>query len=250
MALKRKMDLQLFGEEEKPEEQVEQPEVETEEVENQEEVLEETPEETQEEKLPEEEAKSKPEPKQDSVPLAKYLAEKKKRQEYEKVLAQQAAEKEKMQLVQQLIERGWPEYEAAIQAEEKIKQKQESEQLKSKLLDLDIKELAGSDPFYADAYSFKDDIKAKMRELGVSAEEAYMLLRGRVRTREIQLENEQRAAARRKETAPKRIDTAPPTPPKSPYKLDDDDKKALAKLQEVQPDAGWTVEKYWKLMKT
>lgn len=190
-------------------------------------------------------------PAADTVPLSKYLGEKKRRQELEKVFAQQTAEREKLALKDDLIKRGWPEYEAELQAADKVRQKQESDEVKSKLIDFEIKDLSKSDPFFADAETFKDEIKGKMREMDVDAETAYMLIRGRTRTREYQLQQEQRELVKRKSpSATKKVANAAPEPPKSPYKLDDHDKKALAELQRVQPDSGWTPEKYYKMMKT
>jgi len=188
-------------------------------------------------------------PKSDHVPLNKYMAEKKRRQELEKAFAQQAVEREKLTLKQELINRGWPEYEAELQATDKVRQKQESDEVKSKLLDFEVKDLSKSDPFFADAESYKDEIKDKMREFRCSAEDAYELLRGKTRRREFQLEQEQRAAAKRRQTTTKKVENAAPSATKSPYKLDDHDKKALAGLQKAQPDSGWTAEKYWKALK-
>lgn len=192
----------------------------------------------------------RPKSKSESVPLPKYMSERKRRQELEKVLADQQAERDRINLVQQLIERGWPEYEAQVQAQEKISQRQEIERLKDKQLDFDIRELAASDEFYSDAASYKDDIKEKMRLYNVDVREAYMLIRGRSRMRELQVQNEQRAAAKRTKTKTKKVENAKSMPVSTPYKLDDYDKKALAELQKAQPEAGWSVEKYFKMMKT
>lgn len=208
--------------------------------------------ETTEEQTAEEEfTEEKPAPRSEQVPLSKYMQEKKRRQELEKLFNQQAADREKDKLVSELIDRGWPAAEAELQASEKVRQRQEAEEVKLKLLDFEIKDLAKSDPFYSDAEAFKDEIKDKMRDLKCDAETAYMLLRGKARTREVQLQREQREQVKRKSpAATKKVASAMPEPPKSPYKLDDADKKALAELQKAQPDAKWTAEKYHKLMKT
>lgn len=237
------MNLQLFAEEEEVEEQEETQEQEQEE--EQEEASEET-EETEEEQ---EEVDKKP-AKNDSVPLSKYLTEKKRRQEVEKLFAQQASEREKLQLREDFVRRGYPDEEADYLAGEKVKQKQRDEQVQSKLVDMEIKDLARGDSFYADAESFKDEIKEKMREKGVDAEEAYMLIRGKARVREVKLEEEQRNLAQRRKTTTKKVENAPSSAAKNPYPLDDADKKALAGLQKMSPDAQWNVEKYYKLMKS
>lgn len=198
----------------------------------------------------EEEVKKPAHAKKESVPLSKYISERKRRQEAERVLTGQQIERDRMKLVQQLIDRGWPEDEAQVQAQEKINQWLEIERLKDKQLDYDIRELATADEFYSDAASYKDAIKEKMRAYNVDAKEAYMLIRGRSRMRELQLQNEQRMAAKRSKIKTKKVENAKPLPVSAPYKLDDYDKKALAELQKAQPEAGWNAEKYFKTMKT
>ena len=213
----------------------------------------ETQEETTEQETTEEEQESTEETKpqkSDSVPLSKYMQEKKRRQELEKQLAADRAEREKLRLKEEFVQRGWPEQEAEYQAAEKVRQQENERKLQDKLTDIEIKDLAKSDSFYADAETFKDDLKEKMRELNCDAETAYMLIRGKARTKEMQIEREATAQARRKSASAKKTESAAPSSPKNPYPLDDHDKKALAELQKVQPDAGWTVEKYHKLMKT
>lgn len=189
-------------------------------------------------------------PKSDHVPLNKYMAEKKRRQELEKLFAQQEAEREKIRIAQEYMSQGYPEQTALYHANQIVSQRQEANEVKAKLLDFEVRDLAKSDPFFADAETYKDEIKGKMRELKCSAEEAYMLLRGRSRTREYQLEQEQRAVAKRRKATTKKVENASPDAPKNPYPLDEHDEKALAELQKAMPDAGWTREKYYKMMKT
>lgn len=201
----------------------------------------------EEEEVEEVEVEEEPPKRDDNVPLAKYMAEKKKRQEMERILTQQWGEAEKAKLAQELINVGYPEHEAIRQAEEKIQLKHELAELRAGQLDNKIRDLAASDSFYADATSFKSELRDIMTSKNVDAEEAYMLLRGKSRIREVALQNEQRQLAKKKE---KRVESASPAPSKNPYPLDVDDKKALAGLQKSQPDSGWTAKKYYELMKT
>ena len=187
-----------------------------------------------------------PKLKDDTVPLAKYMSEKKKRQEMERIFAQQRAEQEKAQMVQELVNVGYPEHEAIRQAEEKVRLQQDLRQVKEKQLEYEIRDLATSDTFYADAVSFKSELKEIMASKNVDAEEAYMLLRGKSRIREIALQNEQRNLASKKPG--KKVESASPAPSKNPYPLTNDDKKALAGLQKAQPDTGWTAKKFYELM--
>src|SRR5208337_5553970 len=98
------------------------------------------------------------------------------------------------------------------------------------------------------AESFAEEIKEKMAEWKCNAETAYMAIRGRSRTVEFQREQQQREIAKKQSPA-KKIENAAPTPVKAKYQLDETDKKALAGLLKAQPEANWTVEKFWKLMK-
>ncbi len=227
------------------EEETEAETTETQETETQEETTEQ--ETTEEEQESTEETKSQ---KSESVPLSKYMQEKKRRQDLEKQLATDRAEREKLRLKDDLVNRGWPEYEAELQATEKVRQQENERKLQDKLTDMEIKDLVRSDSFYADAETFKDDLKEKMLELNCDAETAYMLVRGKSRTREMQVEREATSQARKQSAAAKKTVTAASSQPKNPYPFDDHDKKALAGLQEAQPDAKWTVEKYYKMIKT
>jgi len=227
------IDLQLFAEE--PEEEpriVEEPE---------------EPEEPEEEpEEPEEEPDSEPEPAHDSVPLAKYMEEKKRRQEAEKVLAQKETEKQRYALKQSLMERGWPEPEAEIQAREQAERDALLKNLQRKTYEMDVRNLAQSNEFFADAEAFKSEILEQMERLDIGAKEAYMMLRGDVRTREMLTKQQQRAATKK---PAKKVENASPTPVKSQYPLTAEERKVLAELQRAQPGAGWTAEKYTKLMK-
>src|SRR5690606_22965790 len=147
--------------------------------------------------------------------------------------------------VERYVQRGYPEPEARNLAEEKVRQEQELSSVRDMKYDMEIRDLT-KDTFFADADTFKSELKEKMKSLNIGAEEAYMMVRGRARAQEIKLETEQRAAVKKKTKKPA---GAKPSPVTSPYKLDEHDKKALAELQKAQPETGWTVEKYHKLMK-
>lgn len=233
-------DLQLFAEEEETEEESQE---ETEE-ETQEEETEQEP-----EKEPEQEPEENEEEKEDKIPLAKYMEEKKKRQAYEKRLSSIEEEQEKTRLKESFLDRGYFQDEAERLADERIKSKAELDQIKDKQIDYEISDLSKTDSFYSDALSWKDEIKQKMKKLNIPAEEAYMLLRGKTRVHEIKTQSEQLNLAKRREAEGKRVENAEPGPAKDKYKLDETDRKALNQLQKAQPDAGWTAEKYWKMMK-
>lgn len=224
------INLQLFAEEEEIEttEAVDEPENEVEEtVESEEETVEETEE--------------KP-PKKDEVPLSKYMAEKKRRQELERVLAQQESERQRLALEQSYLTRGYPENEAKQLASEKVEQQLNISKVESRLMDMDIKDLT-KDPFFADAEAYADEIKETMRSMKVDAEKAYMVIRGPVRMREYQVEQEQQKTVKRTE---KKVTNSKPMASKDPYPLSQDEAKTLAGLQKAQPDAGWTKEKLYK----
>ena len=228
-----------------------------------EEVVDEEPEENledepeTEEEPEDEEPPKKPQKKSDYVPLSKHMEVRNKLKEtnarlaeLEKTQIKAQAERDKQTIKQDLIARGWPEAEAEIQANSEIRRFIEMEEIKSKLVDSEIKELAMSDGYFSDALSYRGEIRAKMRQFNCDAETAYRLVRGTTRDREYKLEQEQRAAVKRRPAAQtKKVSTAAATAPKAQYKLDEADRKALAGLQKAMPDAGWDAKKYWETMK-
>ena len=118
-------------------------------------------------------------------------------------------------------------------------------------MDEDIEDLARDD-FYSDAVSFQKEIKAKVKEFkNISVEDAYNLVRNpKIKYKELNEDSEQkRILKRRNESSNNTILNASASSPKNPYPLDDNDKKALIKLQELQPTTGWTIEKYFNIMK-
>ena len=224
---------------------------ETPEIEAPETGAEETPETlASEEVKPQEEAtEEQPEEKRhDQVPLAKYLDEQRRRKELERQIQADRLEREKLTLKQQYIERGWPEQEAALQAQEKIEAKREFEENRRFRMEYEVKDLARADEFYADAETFKDDIISTMREKSVGAEEAYMMLRGKVRIKELQTKQEQRSLVRRREVTQKKVASASAAPVASEWKgLDQDDRKGIAKWNEMFPSDPMTPERWKKV---
>lgn len=212
-------------------------------------------EETNEEALEPEDGSDEPQEvppaksKSNNVPLDKYMHERKRRQELERILSQQREESAKLDEYQKLLKIGYPEPEAMRLAEKEVHARRETEEIKSKLLDAEIRDLARNDDFYADAESFKEDIKEKMRSHGIPADEAYLLIRGKARMREVQVQREQREIAQKKTTPAKKPASSAPSAPKNPYPMTDEEKTILKRLQEMQPEAGWTSEKFHKTMK-
>ena len=212
------------------------------ELQEQEELEQGTEQETQEEK---------PVQKEDHVPLSKFMAEKKRRKELESLLADQKDERERLQYKQKLIDNGYPEDDAERQASEESSRRRKMEQLEARQMDIDIRDLArGGDEFFADAETFKDDIKDLMRKKGYDAEEAYISLRGKTRRQELKVKQEQRALAARAKSPIKKVETAASIPQKAASKLSPAEMDTLKELQKAMPDANWTVEKYIQRMKT
>lgn len=86
------------------------------------------------------------------------------------------------------------------------------------------------------------------KDFGV--EQALALIKPpKVKVHELRTQIEQENLYSRGKAESRRVDNASPSKPKNPYPLDDADRKALAKLREMQPDSGWTPEKYYKMMK-
>lgn len=129
------------------------------------------------------------------------------------------------------------------------------------ILDDEISYLAKTDEFYADAVDYQDDIKGKIKEfkkkgVDLSIEDAYVLTVNHKRKNRENRENRetstQREILKNKNsgaTGGTNVPTAGGTGIKQQYNLDSDDKKALAKLQRLQPGAKWTAEKYYKMVK-
>lgn len=187
----------------------------------------------------------------DSVPISVYLSEKERRKKAEQQLNLLYETSERESIKKQWLSDGYDEKFAEAMALIQSDLALQKRKSKSEILDDEILSLAKSDPFFEDAEAYKSDIAALMESKGVSAENAYMILRGRARTREIREDVEQlRLANKRVEpVAPTEPVTISSGAPQNPYPLDANDHKALEALQKSQPWAQWTAEKYYKTMK-
>jgi hypothetical protein len=191
----------------------------------------------------------------ETVPLAtlmetkRLLAEEKRRREsLERERSMEHAARAKADIARKLQDDlGYTEDAAKAEAEDRYQSKQRLDKVEQRLLESDIRELSKSNDVYADAMTYKDDIRAKMQELSIDAEQAYLLVRGSSRMKEIATATEQRALAKRGATSEKRVESSSATSVKAPFNLSATDRKALKGLQEAQPDMGWTAEKYHKL---
>lgn len=209
--------------------------------------------------------KTDEEPTKRSVPEATFLEEKKRRKELEHQLREfkeKDVEKDslltKTQLKQKYIDKGFDEELADSLAEEFAAMKSEVrkasfKELDNSAIDDDLKELA-RDSFFSDAPTYKNEIQAlvkdyKAKGIELDVEEAYFKIRGKSRMREYRTDIEQKALLDRRKGEEKKLPNSNPAPTKDPYPLDDTDKKALEGLQKAQPSAGWTAEKFYKLMK-
>jgi len=207
----------------------------------------------------------------DNVPLATLLEEKKRRKTLEKKLREfetkqldDSLQNKRRALVDKYKSQGYDEDFAnsladdltGITQEVRTSIKKEKDALLfDKEVDEEISDLSQTDSFYSDASLYKREIKSKISEFrnqgaDLSVEDAYNLVRSKTRYREIQEEIEQKKILDRR-NAPNKGATpnASPTAPKNPYPLDDDDKKALEGLKRIMPEAQWTTEKYYKMIK-
>jgi len=214
---------------------------------------------TETEEIKEEQPETKEEqPKKNSI-KDDLLKERRKRQElekrvkeYESKLYESEYQSEKMQLKQSFVDDGFDEVVAEKLAAREAKTTNEIKKLSEIVSNIynpvkdEIKELAKSDEFFSDAMAYEQDIAAKMKQLNCGAEEAYIVLRGRERTREIRENLEVRAQYEKSEKEEKALPQSAAGKSKELYPLTDDEKASLKLLQRLKPKEGWTVEKYWK----
>lgn len=190
----------------------------------------------------------------ETVPLATLMEtkrllqeERRRREALERERTIEHAERVKADLARKFEDLGYTPELAKAEADERYQSKRKLDQIEQRLLNSEILELSKSSDVYADAMTYKDDIRAKMQELDVDAEQAYLLVRGSSRMKEITTAAEQRALAKRGESEGKRVESSSSTSVKNPFKLTGNEQAALRELQEVQPDAGWTAEKFYKM---
>jgi hypothetical protein len=204
------------------------------------------------------------EEKENKVPLASLLEEKKKRKELEKRLRALEEKEldssildEKLKIKQKYIQKGYDEDFADSLAEDFASLKSELKKSTRKdqdTLDEDIEDLASQDVFYSDAMAYKKEIKSKIGEFKkkgheLSVEDAYTLIRGKTRAKELKEDLEQKEILSKRGAPKSKTINASSSAPKNPYPLDDADKKALERLQRRQPESSWTAEKYYKMFK-
>ncbi len=192
------------------------------------------------------------------VPREELLKERRKRQDTEKRLREYEQKQidaetlqEKETLKQQFMEDGFLEPAAERMAAREVKLSTEIRQMKAGLssppIDTELKELAESDEFYADALDHRNAIAEKMKAFKCDAETAYNLVRGKERRRDLQTTMEQRLLQKRDDVKGKQVPSSSPSKPVNPYPLDENDKKALKNLQNADPSGKWTEAKYWQI---
>lgn len=188
--------------------------------------------------------------KNETVSLAKYLEEKNRRKNIEKELGQLKEFKTKEDIKKRWVDKGYDEDDAEDRASMAIRVTQLEQDNKNLLIKSQIEKLTREDDFYSDALNYEREIRSKMEEKGLTAQEAYNVLRGNARRRELLEDSEQKALIKKRtENVQQVIPNAAAVSTNSTYKLDDTDRKALSRLQEMQPEANWNEEKYYKLMK-
>lgn len=185
-----------------------------------------------------------------TVPLAKLMAERKKRQEAERkqteaerLLAESRAAKERTETENKYVQDGVaPEMAKLFAAQdEKMAKIEDADR------DNQIEKLATND-FFSDAAAYKDDIRKRMKDYGIDAETAYMMIRGPLRAKEVSEKQAQLALYNKDEAEEKDIEPGPAGTAKiKTYpKMTDSDKRVLSELRKNDP--AWTQEKYYKLM--
>lgn len=214
-----------------------------------------------------EDLESKTDEKEESVPLSVYMKEKNKR----KALVKEVEDlKEKSYDIEtrtfldetknELVDAGLDEEIASKLASRIAKVMGSKNEGKSKYESIyeDIADLAEEDDFFADANEYKQEIAKKIiaaKKVGqkMTPEEAYFALRGKQRLREIKNKTDKRKSIQNKDRdLNSTIKTASGNKGNinSKYNLNPEEKRTLSELQKAQPDAKWTAEKYYKLMKS
>lgn len=203
----------------------------------------------------------------DSIPLGvylelknKYKESKRKNAEYEDKLLEQEDVDLQDSMIKELVDEGFDENLARIQAKyiAKIQAKsRKTSNFEQQIID-DLTDLA-EDDYFNDALDYKIPVikmikDYKSKGIDLKPEQAYLQILGTAKlksktqtdrikqTRTKQLETKRKGNMQYKKAS--HIDSSG-TPGK--FKLSSDDLKALRELQKVQPFAGWTKQKYWKM---
>ncbi len=194
----------------------------------------------------------------ETVPLSALIksreetkAERSKRLALEQQLAESRAEREKADETQHLVDDlGYSEAAAQREVDRRYADRRKMESIEKRLAYGDINGLAKEGSLYAGADRYADEIYDAMRKYDVDAKHAYLMVCDTdaiaASVKEEQTQQEQRNLLKRRDTETKKPETSSPTRVTSSYKLTDTDRAILAELQKAQPDANWTVEKYWK----
>jgi hypothetical protein len=207
------------------------------------------------------------EEKEETVPLKTYLELKNKykltRKEYvdlkDKALDDDLkAYKEEVR--NKYVKGGYNEDLADMISEDFAKLKSSLNNSKSNLEDSILEEIEElkKDKLFADADDYRNEIINKIKETkrkgyDLDVEDAYIIVsrQGKNRFKEKKVNDTQRSIIERKNkgTVKANVATSGSSSTKSKYILDEHDKLALKQLQNMQPDAKWTIEKYYKTMK-
>jgi hypothetical protein len=198
------------------------------------------------------------EKKEDRVPLNKYLDEKKRRRDLEKRLRDledsQLSYQHKQEIddIKKIVkEKGYDDDFADLLSEvtnKLLKSVPKVDKVEQEILE-DIQDYADENP---EVLKHKKEIIEKVKKYrkadpDFSVEDALNLIKpSKVRVGELKTDIEQKQAIARRNVEGKKVATASSSSPKNPYPLDEADKKALKGLQDLMPDAGWTIEKYYK----
>lgn len=205
------------------------------------------------------------EQKDDTVPLKTHLEVKRQNKQFKQKLKELESLRYdrdtleyKSKIRQEYLDAGYEEGFAELQARhladirETAMAKKQNEYEDD--FDQEVQELAESDEFFADAVDQKDKILAKIKDfekkgVELSIEDAYVLVvNTRRRIKDVSVNRQQREILKGKGAGGKgsNVPTAGATKLTGSYKLSPEDRKALAGLQKMQPDAKWTEEKYYK----
>lgn len=206
-----------------------------------------------------------PEKKDDTVPLKTFLELKKENKELKRLQAEREDAKldevilnKKNELRQKWVDRGYTEEIAEAMSEDLSEIYSNISSIgKTKaevLIESEIEELATESDF-SDALNYKESIVATLKKgkkagLDMSVEDAYFMVAGRTKYRE--LKNKATVIGRagsQNNSSGDNLPTSGSSKNENMYNLDADDLKALKGLQQMQPGSGWTAKKYFETMK-
>lgn len=209
---------------------------------------------------------SKDDQTKDQVPLAKHLDTKNQLKEAKRKLAELEDSKKSdevknktAEIKKKWIDKGYSEEAAQDMADvigdvlETVQSKDTSN--KDMLIKSEIEDLK-ADPFYKDIGVYSDKIKDKMAiasKLGsnLSVEEAYLLVVGvKNKLKESKIDSEVKESLKNKTKGSSTGSNVANSggSANNAIQLSPEDRKALAGLQKMQPDAKWTTKKYYEMM--